>query len=1110
MNYKELNLTHQRYINSQGHSDIHFDWHDQHILDIFLGMLPSFRRTKEDDKIRHLVWDLEKYYRSYNMFNTEPAAFLESLRDRIAEILKLQPDWYGLDLYAVEQYLKMHRFCLISGEGGIGKSFFVMELEAALSKRNIPHLCIYGKREKGIHRIDFNEIAAEEHFVFVVDALNEMAPEGQLDLLEQVKLLKAHRGCRIIITYRSLKVPLEILDQYRALAEYEYEFQGVSFESALDCLTRLEVPNVHMYEDILYSNNPLYLQVLAKTLSDPKLANREDNRELQSITSITHIFEQYIKSSLKRENWLNTKEVADWLYENNKKVISLSRLKTLIKDGLAFFEEMKQRGFMDSYHAHGDDYCYFSMETLSDFLIARSLMRKLPMDDVEGQIALIKQKREAFSSFEDAFTLVLFDRFSPDYKHIRYLMEQTGLWEVLRKETLLKVVFASENIKPFQEVCGLVDPLSCFEIFAGYTNQPFNCANYLNDVLWKKESQLRLSAILEGKYFHAEVLKRLKNILYTLNTVATTSRRIEEAYWFALWCCAAPNDKIRKLAIKLLFDVVSSYSEYRDVTISVFPRIFDHYIQESIVLVLSKFPGDNHIREFFQQLIDNPDFLLARSMKRIAAYVGMPYGYIQWNKANKRDDEYDVPQIIERLTSHIDLAEKYFFPFRWWGRTHIEMHNTFLDVDKIEIANWNEELNQRFMCVTQNSNCCGSMNFAQKAEELLGREYCAKEMSADSFFRTLAKVADELLHTYPVRMKEERYIYRELTDSLVRKCFDIAKDITLGSFMCNYYANQFGTHNTAQDSLGYEVYDPLEHEAEFSIATPLPNFRSDVEDMNDIVAACIMLPNDKNIEWANDIELTRSNLAALQAPFNYKKKEWIMIAGNVKWREDDGKHNTLWEDDYLLWCCTSHDTTILGDGNERYLTIELNDYNGSISEYVNIADKPHLCKQVPSLGSDTFDIIDESGLVLPPAELIRNLNLTANTRNMTWHNAANEIVLVCSNVKYAYFKSTAGRTIFMRKDVFDEYIKTHTLKFFAFTERFHPDTGYAEKTSKHFEMEGGKIQREFINYGLADGVEQQVEPNECSKCPYGFYVPPENIENALHDFLIAFEDDLED
>ena len=164
MKYSELNLAHRKHIKSQIHSEVHYEWQNQHVIDDFAGALPPFRRTKEDDKIRHLVWDLEKYYRSYNVFKTEPAAFLESLRARIEEIHKLQPNWYGLDLYAVEQYLKMHRFCLVSGEGGIGKSFFVMELEEVLSKRDIPHLCIYGKIEKDIKRIDFSEIAAADAY----------------------------------------------------------------------------------------------------------------------------------------------------------------------------------------------------------------------------------------------------------------------------------------------------------------------------------------------------------------------------------------------------------------------------------------------------------------------------------------------------------------------------------------------------------------------------------------------------------------------------------------------------------------------------------------------------------------------------------------------------------------------------------------------------------------------------------------------------------------------------------------------------------------------------------------------------------------------------------
>ena len=98
----------------------------------------------------------------------------------------------------------------------------------------------------------------------------------------------------------------------------------------------------------------------------------------------------------------------------------------------------------------------------------------------------------------------------------------------------------------------------------------------------------------------------------------------------------------------------------------------------------------------------------------------------------------------------------------------------------------------------------------------------------------------------------------------------------------------------------------------------------------------------------------------------------------------------------------------------------------------------------------------------------------------------------------------------MRKDMYDEYVKTHTLKFFAFTERFHPETGYAEETSKHFEIEGGKIQREIFNYGRNNEAEQQEKLNECLNCPYGFYVSPEDMKNALHEFLMAFEGGVED
>lgn len=140
-------------------------------------------------------------------------------------------------------------------------------------------------------------------------------------------------------------------------------------------------------------------------------------------------------------------------------------------------------------------------------------MNELPKDDIEGQISLLKEKLDAFFSFEEAFILILFDLFSPNYKHIQYLMERTGMMDAFRHETLLKVIFRSERISSFQEVFKLHDPLDSFEIFAGYTNQPFNCTNYMNCFLQNKEKQLCLSNILEGKHSHTNILNRLRFLL---------------------------------------------------------------------------------------------------------------------------------------------------------------------------------------------------------------------------------------------------------------------------------------------------------------------------------------------------------------------------------------------------------------------------------------------------------------------------------------------------------------------------------------------------------------------------------------------------------------------
>ena len=96
----------------------------------------------------------------------------------------------------MEESIRQQECCLISGEGGIGKSYFIMCLEEEFERRNISHLCLYGKFEKNINNIELNEIIEDSKngFVFIVDAINEMSENGQENLLNILHSLSGYAG----------------------------------------------------------------------------------------------------------------------------------------------------------------------------------------------------------------------------------------------------------------------------------------------------------------------------------------------------------------------------------------------------------------------------------------------------------------------------------------------------------------------------------------------------------------------------------------------------------------------------------------------------------------------------------------------------------------------------------------------------------------------------------------------------------------------------------------------------------------------------------------------------------------------------------------------------
>ena len=273
MDYRVLNKNQKDRMNAISNPAYVMEWENPEFMDYLMGELPKIRRYQKDKEAEHEISSLEKVLATYDAFLSEKSAFIEGIAKKISDIQNLKGSWHGLSLYEIETYMSLHSFCLISGEGGIGKSYFIKCFEEQLEQNNIEHLCIYGKFEKNTNNINVEEIikASDEGFVFVFDAINEISEEGQNNLIDILTELKKYPRIRIIISYRTNSMDNVILKKYQEISEYEYKFPGVSFESALSEILRLSVPDVYMYEDILYSNNALLLSMLCDVLSSQKL-----------------------------------------------------------------------------------------------------------------------------------------------------------------------------------------------------------------------------------------------------------------------------------------------------------------------------------------------------------------------------------------------------------------------------------------------------------------------------------------------------------------------------------------------------------------------------------------------------------------------------------------------------------------------------------------------------------------------------------------------------------------------------------------------------------------------------------------------------------------------
>lgn len=1120
MDYISLNNLNRNRIKSAINSDVKFDWEYPALMDILMGKLPLRRYSRYDDNVRKELNELDDLVSGYDGFHTDKEDFIAKISKIIDYIHDKEQYWMGLTLYEIKNAINMHKVCILYGEGGIGKTYFIKCLEEQLGSIKTPHLCVYGKFLRNIEDINTEEIikASKSGFVLIVDAINEISDENNKKLIEIVKMFKKMPQIRIIITYRSNRMQEDILEEYLKLADAEHQFKGVSFYSALDGLIESAVPDIHKYEDILYSNNALLLGGLRNWLSNWKLVNERAN----SVNSITYIFENIIENAITKavdknistELWKDVKKIAEWMFKHGQKYIDAVSLYSVIKCKNCFIPVMEQMGFM---HTIGNQYYVFSLEQISDFLIGRSLFDTLKNKSEDEVIKIVKEKLVKFSSLTDVFILAIFDKFCSDYEKIQSILLRTDLIDKFNYRLIAKIVFHKSSFENFRKFFMPNNKEEMFLCLGGFNNKPFNCENYFYEYYRNNmQGLIRLSKALSGKHMPSTIASRLKNILYFINCATIDSSKSIEAFKFAVLCCCAPNQTVRALATKLLYDIAEcsksyngeskeNYNVFLDNMIEAYVSFPDYYIRESIIDVLAKQVKDDKITAFFRSLINTDNTLSATSIGKIAVFLGQEYDYINWERENLYvyDKNARISEYMNNLMFNIDCYEKDFLPFRYFGENTINIFNQFLDEEKSKIRELNKTLKNDYECV-KDGYCQGRCSLSTFFDSKTIDDINIKDIDKNSFICSLEKIIICITQEYLlIDNQKEKCNFDEFSNSILRKCIDIAVGIFYGSLMCNYYINNFASYNSKQNIIGYELYDPLEYEDDINIVAPLPMYCNKIEKLGTYTINKIHGPLIKDEAWAVDAELARQNVLNLIKPISLNDGEWVLLGGRITMHQDDDKGNR-WRETYDIWCCTSDDVTICEDGNARYLTIELETYEDTLNQYKLCKEKPYLCKRMRQFSSN-IDVIGETSLVLPPAALIEDLNLQLLLKETCWCYGT-ETVMICNNTKGNYYKDPIVSNIYIKKKYLDKYLENHTIKYFAFTERLVGERGFRDETSLHFEIKNGVIKKEVPNHLR---IVSENKSNSCDNCQIKIEAEERIKRFNLADWING-EEDLED
>ena len=1092
MNYQELNDKHQSKMLGliSPDSEMEFEWVDDSLENRFFLFFPEVHTGSRFQDINSSLNNL--IYR-YNHKTLDDESLLQ-------EIEKLTSDNvlpYNMTLQHYKSIISEQKSMIISGIGGMGKSHYVHYIEKKLTDHHVQHLCLYGKFLSIDSQIPWEEIlsiASREDFVLVIDAYNELDDSAQVEYVAKLTQFLNQGYGRLFITYRTNAIKDSVLAMLEEMVSSQREFLGVSYDNTVSNLVLNYGLDIFEFEEILYSNNALWLKMLVKTAGI-----LPENKNLKMISTANYLIENYIKNTISKKVWQDTKVCVKQLYNDNSTRFTKDNIEGVITDCNLFINEMEQHGFIDCY----DDVYYFANETILNYLLARCFIQEL-QSNPQDETAVIQRLKDRIG-LREHLIMALFDYYHEDISKALLLIGSTYLKTSLNTDLFRKIKISEDQIEVFNKhISSKLSITQRFVSFAGYDERVYNCTNHLNDILLNNQKCLIDIAKYYADPLFDDTQQHLFNTLMLLKHIKQDCSRLKEYFWYALWVSCIPNESSRKIATKILFEIALRFDGYIELLVDVYPQIQDDYIKLCIIKALS-FQSIKHsdlLIPFFSAILNDPVETNSMILGYCFLYPPIQKSYIHYSKRNVAE-EFLHTNHTKSLYYHLDYAD--MFQQYWIGfrvnyvsneNYEIEMHDHFLKADKKLVKDWNEKADAKFHCMI-NGECSGYSGFEDKVSGVVTPDFDTEKcFSPNELFSIIQGVYNEVVQEYQfVEDENHQSDPRRFTSTYLSKVLMITSQRFLGSLMCNYYLNELINYPSKSDYVGLRTYNPLEY-IDYDIISPISSFSKASYDLKNRIHRVFDYEGDKNESWANDITDVREHLLRIvNNPNLYQGIEWCPIAVVTKVSERTENDDLLNSDDCNIYAAFNESYDLDDTGRNRYYTIELDTAKINLDDYAEIVANTRCCYVDCFVAN--HDSQSQSRLILPPPIIIKELDLTFDYAKCEWLNQSGETVIICDNNKSNIYRSDIQSITMIRKNELDQLKTKYHIKYFAFSERFIQNSGFNNNCDNHYQIENGIIVKEIKNTGKIDYTAK------CETCPFGFNEEDEEIKELREAFWQA-------